>query len=150
MITARQRALVEGSWRLIRPLGPQVAELFYDRLFELDPSLEELFPGDPVVQGKKLMDAIGVVARGLGELDAIVPVLHDLGRRHEAYGVRVGHYTTMGKALLWTFEQTLAEDFTPQVNEAWAALYALVSSAMIGAADGREAHSGPKASQLSV
>lgn len=150
MVTARQKALVIASWRLIRPQAPQVAELFYDRLFELDPSLEDLFQGDPIVQGMLLMKAVGEAVGGLKDLDVIVPALQELGQRHAAYGVKPGHYTTMGKALLWTFEQTLAEDFTPPVKEAWGAVYGVVTSAMIGGADAREPYGNRNANQLSM
>src|SRR5262245_58108484 len=113
MVTARQKALVEASWDKIRPTALQVAELFYDRLFELDPLLEDMFESELAEQGPRLMRAIGVVVGGLDDLDAMLPIAREIGRRHVNYGVRAGHYITFGKAWLWTLEQTLAEDFTP-------------------------------------
>lgn len=137
MVTARQKTLVEASWGKVGPIATQVAELFYDRLFELDPLLEDLFERQPAELGQRLMRAMGALVTGLADLDAMLPVARDIGRRHAGYGVRTGHYTTFGKAWLWTLEQTLAEDFTPSVKDAWAAVYALVSSVMIEAAEGR-------------
>jgi hemoglobin-like flavoprotein len=115
----------------MRPMAVHVADLFYDRLFELDPSLEELFPEDPDTQRPRFMKAVAASVSGMDDLEAMRPLLHELGRRQAADGLRESHHVTIGKALLWTFEQSLAEDFTPPVKDAWAALYAILSSAMI-------------------
>jgi hemoglobin-like flavoprotein len=136
MVTARQKSLVEASWRQMRPTALQVAELFYDRLFELDPLLEDSFKGDPTEQSNKLVDALGLAVGGLRDLDRTLQLVAELGRRHRAYGVRNEDYVTFGNALLWTLEQTLAEEFTPPLQEAWAAVYRLLSSTMAEAANG--------------
>ena len=39
----------------------------------------------------------------------------------------------VGAALLWTLEQGLGLDFTPDVREAWVTAYGFLSSAMIAA-----------------
>lgn len=101
-----------------------VADLFYDRLFELDPSLEALFPEDLTVQRRRFMSAVGAAVAGLDDTDAQRPTLLDVGRQSPSQGVLPGHYDTLGKALLWSFEQSLAEQFTPLMKEAWAALHA--------------------------
>jgi hemoglobin-like flavoprotein len=101
-----------------------VADLFYDRLFELDPSLEALFPEDLAAQRPRFMNAVGAAVAGLDDTDALRPTLLDVGRQNPSQGVLPGHYDTLGKALLWTFEQSLAEEFTPLMKEAWAALHA--------------------------
>jgi hemoglobin-like flavoprotein len=150
MVTARQRVLVHESWAQMRPMAVHVADLFYDRLFELDPSLEELFSEDNEVQRQRFTRAAGVSVGALDDLGGLLPALHELGRRQGLLGFRPGTYVTLGKALLWTFEQTLAEDFTPQVKDAWAALYAYVSSAMIQGAEPREAPKMLVRAQLAV
>lgn len=122
----------------MRPVAVHVADLFYDRLFELDPSLEELFVEQDHVLRARFTRAVGSVVSTLDDIGALLPLLHEIGRRQGALGFRPGMYTTMGKALLWTFEQTLAEDFTAPVKDAWAALYAFVSSALMQGAEPRE------------
>jgi hemoglobin-like flavoprotein len=63
-------------------------------------------------------------------------VVRQLGARHVGYGVRDEHYATVGTALLWTLEKGLAEEFTPEVRDAWAAAYGLLADVMqMGAAD---------------
>jgi nitric oxide dioxygenase len=41
-----QTALVQRSFAIIAPIADDAAALFYQRLFELDPSLRHMFPED--------------------------------------------------------------------------------------------------------
>ena len=84
-------------------------------------------------QRAKLMAAIGAVVKSLDCIETILGDLRALARRHDRYGVREEHYASVGAALLWTLEQGLGLDFTPDVREAWATAYGLLSSAMIAA-----------------
>lgn len=127
--------LVQESFAHVEPIATDAARMFYDRLFELDPSLRPLFTGDMEEQGKKLMDMIGVAVRGLDRLDDITPAVEQLGVRHQGYGVEPEHYDTVGEALLWTLEQGLGERFTPEVRAAWTETYELLAGVMVGAAE---------------
>ena len=126
--------LVQSTWAQVVPIKEQAAELFYGRLFALDPSLEPLFKGDMKAQGQKLMAMIGTAVGGLTQPETIVPALRDLGRRHVGYGVQAQHYDTVGAALLWTLETGLGPAFTPETRQAWAQTYDLVAGVMKEAA----------------
>lgn len=136
-MTPNQISLVQKSFDIVPT--EIAADLFYARLFELDPSLRPLFKGDMKAQGRKLMDMIAVAVRGLSNLDRIVPAVQDLGVRHAGYGVTPDHYETVGSALLWTLEKGLGEQFTDEVREAWTNAYVLLSSTMIDAAERKAA-----------
>jgi len=133
-MTPEQKQLVQDSFAKVAPIAPQAAELFYGRLFELDPALKPLFKGDMSEQGKKLMSTLGVAVGSLDNLDALIPVLQNLGRGHVAYGVQDAHYDTVGTALLWTLEQGLGDGFTPDVKAAWSEVYTIVATVMKEAA----------------
>ena len=133
-MTPKQVALVQVSWEKVQPVAEQAAELFYSQLFSLDPSLQALFKGDMKAQGRKLMNMIGFAVNGLTRLDAIVPGVQALGRRHAGYGVKDGHYETVGAALLWTLRQGLGQSFTAEIQAAWAAAYDVLASTMKEAA----------------
>ena len=64
-MTPEQVQLVQESWEKVVPISEQAAELFYGRLFELDPSLKPLFSGDIKEQGRKLMKIITLVVASL-------------------------------------------------------------------------------------
>ncbi len=129
-----QIKLVQKTFEKVRPISEVVAELFYNRLFELNPSFKSLFKGDMKTQSKMLMQIIDYAVTGLDKLDTILPTIQDLGKRHVGYGVKEEYYETVGEALLWTLERNLGKDFTPEVNDAWAAAYKLLSDTMKSAA----------------
>jgi methyl-accepting chemotaxis protein len=126
----RQVLLVQESFARLTPLADSAAALFYRRLFELDPALTRLFRGDMAAQGRRLMAMIGMAVGALGDPDALLPMLRALGARHAGYGVRPADYETVGAALLWTLEQGLKSDFTPEVRAAWSETYGLLARTM--------------------
>jgi len=133
-MTPEQAELVKSSWAKVVPIADKAAELFYGKLFELDPSLKPLFKGNMVEQGKKLMKMINTAVNGLDRLDEIVPAVQQLGVRHISYGVKDEHYDTVGAALLWTLEAGLGDAFTDETKTAWATVYGLLSDTMKAAA----------------
>jgi hemoglobin-like flavoprotein len=131
-VDARQIHLVRSSFALVQPMAGEAAALFYANLFDADPSLRPLFRGDMVMQGQRLMQMIGVAVNQLGQPPALLQsALRQMGARHAGYGVQASHYGTVGAALLKTLQQGLGDAaFTPEVRDAWAALYGLVSRCM--------------------
>ena len=128
---ASQIKLVQKSWEQVVPIADTAAQLFYQRLFELDPSLRYMFSQtDMKEQRKKLMQMITVAVRGLERLDELVPAVEALGRRHAGYGVTDAHYGTVAAALLWTLEQGLGEGFTSDVRGAWVEVYTILATVM--------------------
>lgn len=135
-MTPNEIQLVQASFAKVAPVAEKAAEMFYNRLFELDPSLRPLFKGDMTEQGKRLMAMIAVAVNGLNNIEDLVPAIQDLGRRHNDYGVKSEHYGTVGAALLDTLETALGDAFTPDVKAAWGTVYGVLSSTMIEAAKG--------------
>jgi hemoglobin-like flavoprotein len=133
-MNADQIAIVQETFEKVRPISETAAELFYKRLFELNPSLKPLFKGDMKKQGRMLMQMIDFAVKGIDEPDTILPTIQDLGKRHVGYGVKEEYYDTVGEALLWALEQGLGESFTPEAKNAWAEAYRLLSGVMIDAA----------------
>lgn len=134
-MTPQEIQLVQSSWKKVLPIADTAAELFYSKLFALDPSIKPMFKGDMKEQGRKLMTMIGVAVNGLNRLGEIVPAVQELGRRHFKYGVKNQHYDTVATALLWTLEQGLGEVFTPEAKQAWVTVYAALSTTMKDAAE---------------
>ncbi len=134
-LTERKKRLVQSSFTKVAPIADTAAEIFYNKLFELDPSLKPLFKGDIKEQGAKLMSMIGTAVNGLDNLDAIVPAVQNLGRNHVDYGVKDEHYNTVGTALIYTLEKGLGDSFTADVKDAWTEVYTLLATVMKEAAN---------------
>ncbi len=134
-MTPDQTRIVQTTWQNLVPVADVAARLFYGRLFELDPALRQLFHGvDLEVQQNSLTNVLAHVIGHLDNLDALVPDIQALGRRHAGYGVTDEHYEVVGAALIWTLEQGLRPNWTPEVKAAWTAAYTLLSNVMRQAA----------------
>jgi hemoglobin-like flavoprotein len=133
-MTPEHIALVQRTFADVLPLADTAAALFYERLFTLDPALRVLFHSDMQEQGRKLMTVLQLAVAGLSRLEALLPMVQQLGVRHRSYGVTDAHYATVGAALLWTLQQGLGERFTPEVQAAWTSAYTLLADTMRAAA----------------
>jgi methyl-accepting chemotaxis protein len=127
--------LVQQSWALLVPVSDEAAELLYVNLFARDPSIRLLFDGDMQVQGRRLMQMIGMALDNLGDASVLVPSLQALGRRHIGYGVCDSHYETVGQALLQTLAQGLGTAYTPEVDAAWQRVWIRLRDIMMQAAN---------------
>ncbi|MCE7982930.1 MAG: hemin receptor [Caldilinea sp. CFX5] len=126
----QQIEIVQQTFAQAIPLASLVAERFYQRLFELDPTLRPLFRGDLKQQGEKLMTMLAAAVNGLNQPAAIADTVRQLGQRHAGYGVQPHHYTTVGEALLWTLAHFFGPAFTHEVKDAWLAAYTLLAGLM--------------------
>jgi hemoglobin-like flavoprotein len=133
-MTPEQVAMVKDSWAKVVPIKETAADLFYNKLFELDPAVKPLFKSDLDEQKRKLVSMLNSVVNGLDNIAALIPVAQDLGKRHVPYGVKAEHYDTVGAALLWTLDAGLGDAFTPPVKEAWTTAYTTLAGVMKKAA----------------
>jgi len=136
-MTPDQVKLVQQSFAKVAPISETAAVLFYDRLFEIAPTVRAMFPADMTEQRKKLMAMLAAVVNGLANLDSILPAASALAKRHVAYGAKAEHYPVVGSALLWTLEKGLGEAWTPELADAWTAAYGTLAGYMISEAYGR-------------
>jgi hemoglobin-like flavoprotein len=136
-MTPEQIKLVKESWEKVVPISEQAAELFYGRLFEQYPEVKSMFTGDMTEQGRKLMATLNIVVNALDNLEPMVSMIAESGRRHAGYGVKDEDYDKVAAALLWTLEQGLQEAFTADVKTAWVEAYTTLAGVMKSAAAGQ-------------
>ncbi len=129
-MTPKQISLVQSSWKKVKPISEQAAEIFYNKLFEYDPSLRPLFKGNMREQGRKLMATLKIAVKGLDDLDALLPALKQLAARHVDYGVKAKDYTPVGNALLYALKVGLGEQWTPELRQAWVDTFRIVAQVM--------------------
>lgn len=142
MLTDQERAAIVKSWSLVVPIAETAADLFYQRLFELEPKYRSLFPDDMEKQKRKLVAMLSFIVKCMDWLpenwaDDVAPeedlciVILAMGRRHlSLYNVPDESYDTVGAALLWTLEQGLGDAFTDDLRATWTKLYGVVALTM--------------------
>ena len=129
--------LVQTSFQKVLPIADQAMVIFYEKLFEINPAVRPLFPANQEKMGNqrnKLRNMLAAAVAGLSNIQKLVPVLQNLGKRHAGYGVEDSHYNDVGAALLATLEVGLGDDFTPEVKQAWTEVYGVIAKTMIDAA----------------
>ncbi|XP_010114846.1 PREDICTED: neuroglobin, partial [Chlamydotis macqueenii] len=118
---------------------------YYCRLFDLDPDLLPLFQyncrqfGSPqeclsapefLDHVRKVMLVIDAAVSHLENLSCLEEYLCNLGKKHQAVGVKVESFSSVGESLLYMLEKCLGAAFSPDVREAWSKLYGAVVKAM--------------------
>jgi hemoglobin-like flavoprotein len=134
MMDPRMIMELQSSWKKVMNIAPAAAKLFYDNLFEADPSLKPLFKSKMEEQGMKLMETINTAVSMLENLPQLVPILQALAKRHVMYGAKPEHYPVVGAALIKTLGQGLGDEFTDGLRTYWTEIYGVISSVMIEAA----------------
>src|ERR671936_16086 len=87
-MTPEQNRLVRHTWDQVAPMAEAAADMFYRRLFEIDPATRKLFRAtEMIAQRKKLLQTLSFAINGLDDLDGLASKVEDLGRRHAGYGV---------------------------------------------------------------
>jgi hypothetical protein len=84
--------------------------------------------------GSKLMDMIAAMVGSLDERPLFQSLVTHSGRHHARFGVQRSQYVAMGEALMWSLESKFGASFTPELRDAWRALYATVQVEMLRAA----------------
>lgn len=129
--------LVQSSFHQIAPRLIAFGDRFYALLFELNPELRPLFKKDIAVQTRMLLSMLSSLVKGLKPgAPEIEGGLRALGCRHNAYRATLADYDKISCALLLTLEEFLGDDFTPEVHDAWTAVFRVISGVMIEGAQG--------------
>ena len=127
----RRAALIKESWGLIEERGPELADAFYDRLFQLDPRIKDLFAAAEMEsQQVKFVVMLGEVVRLVQDPERFESLLADSGRRHAGYGVVAHHYRAVGEALLWALDHAIPGGLEGETRDAWAEAYTRMSFLM--------------------
>ncbi len=114
--------------------GDEAPLYFYSHLFLSHPETRQLFPVSMAHQRDRLFSALGDVVARVDDLDALVPILQQLGRDHRKFGTVAAHYPAVGASLLATLEH-FDDQWSPELAKDWTEAYTLVAEVMIAAAD---------------
>jgi NAD(P)H-flavin reductase len=117
--------------------GDEAPLYFYSHLFLSHPETRAMFPVSMAHQRDRLFAALGDVVARVDDLDALVPILQQLGRDHRKFGTLAAHYPAVGGSLLATLEH-FDDAWTPELAKDWTEAYTLVAEVMVAAADEAE------------
>ncbi|HXK20362.1 MAG TPA: globin domain-containing protein [Polyangiaceae bacterium] len=123
--------LLRDSFDVVVERSPHLTHRFYEILFERYPQTQHMFPaGRRSRQEGMLTEALVAVLDHLEDAPWLTGTLHALGAKHVDYGVTDEMYGWVGDALLRTLAETCANDWTPELEAAWAAAFGAIASLM--------------------
>lgn len=132
MLTKKEIGLIKKSWTPLEKIDPVVTgDIFYSKLFFENPELRNMFPQNMEGQYKKLVDMLDTIVARLEKLDELKGDIVAMAKRHVDYGVKPVHYNMVGKALLYTLQKVLGNEWTDEVRSAWINCYSILSGTMI-------------------
>jgi hemoglobin-like flavoprotein len=129
--TESERSLLRESFIHLIPHVEKVSEEFYDKLFNLHPSVKPLFKGDIQTQREKLVRMLASAVDALQDREGFVEACRALGSRHVAYGAVPAHYPIVGSLLLETIKERADPPITEEELGAWENLYRLIAEEML-------------------
>lgn len=131
--------LLQESLDLLAPIEDKLTDEFYQRLFKNYPEVKPLFADvDWSQQGKKLMTAIKLVVKNVDKPDVLAPVLSNMGKKHQAYGVLPAHYPMVAESLLAVMGELAGDVWTDELKNAWTSAVTIVAESMIAAYETEE------------
>ena len=132
LLTAEQKHLIRESFVRLEPAIDLVGQLFYLKLYRLDPSFRDRFGGDPETLGRKFMAGVKLTIVSLKHEDCLTPIIKLLGLRQRQLGMKVRDYRMMSKAWMWTLERSLDKSLTKQTKDAWTVLLGQITRVLSG------------------
>ena len=132
---AIDRALAErlrSSFHALLPMAQRFAERFYERLFDLHPSLRLMFPEDMTEQRGKLLSMLQWTVANLENGHELKTNLEQLGRRHERYGARREQYPIVAAAMIATMAEIMGDRWNNQLHADWQTALERMAAIMLG------------------
>lgn len=123
--------LIRKSFDMAKPIGMEVAEKFYEILWEDFPAVKAMFQGlDMQTQKRALMSSLTFVVDNVDNPEKLIPYLKSMGERHVKYGVEEEHYEWVGQSLLKTFVFFFEDNWTDELQDEWISAYNVVANTM--------------------
>jgi methyl-accepting chemotaxis protein len=132
-VASQDQRLLKESLDLVAPVADQLIAAFYHRLFTEHPEVRPMFPPVLDTQRERLLNAIIALVTHFDHPENLLPALNAMGRRHETYGVSLGHYAAVGSALLATLRDFAGSAWSADYEGAWARAYTFAAGTMMQA-----------------
>lgn len=132
MLDQQTIAVVKSTLPLLAATGPKLTAHFYDRMFQHNPELKDIFNmsnqrnGD---QREALFNAIAAYASNIDNLAALLPAVEKIAQKHTSFQIKPEQYDIVGTHLL----ATLDELYSPgqKVLDAWGKAYGVLAGVFI-------------------
>ncbi|ANB58648.1 globin family protein [Anoxybacillus sp. B7M1] len=126
--------IIQSTVPVLEKYGEQITKRFYQLMFSNHPELLNIFNHAHQQQGrqqKALAASVYAAAKHIDRLEAILPVVKQIGHKHRSLGVKKEHYPIVGKHLLLAIKDVLGDAATDEIIEAWKEAYGVIANVFI-------------------
>ncbi|WP_028400418.1 NO-inducible flavohemoprotein [Ectobacillus panaciterrae] len=132
MLSKKTIEIVKATIPLLQERGTDITKRFYQIMFTEHPELLNIFNHANQKQGRQqqaLASAVYAAAVHIENLEAIVPVVKQIGHKHRSLGIKGEHYPIVGKCLLQAIKEVA--NAPQEVLDAWAEAYGIIADVFI-------------------
>jgi len=134
MLSNHTIEVIKSTVPVLEVHGTTITKRFYQRLFENNPELLNIFNHANQSQGRQqnaLANAVLAAAKYIDQLEAILPVVKQIAHKHRSLGIRPEHYPIVGENLLAAIKEVLGDAATDEIIGAWADAYGVIADVFI-------------------
>ena len=128
-------AVIKSTIPLLESAGPALTQHFYQRMFNHNPELKDVFNlahqrsgGQPLA----LFSAVAAYARNIDNLGALAGAVERIAHKHTGFLIQPEQYHIVGSHLLATLKEMGGSAVTDEVLEAWGKAYGVLADIFIG------------------
>jgi nitric oxide dioxygenase len=139
MLSNNTVALVKSTIPLLSQAGTAVTAHFYNRMFQHNPELKDIFNMSNQQSGKQhfaLFNALAAYATHIDNLPVLAAAVERINHKHASLNIKPHHYDIVGKHLIETLKEVAPNEFTPEIEHAWREAYALLADVFITQEEG--------------
>lgn len=120
--------LIRDSFELVKPIGDQIINKFYENLFIDYPQIKDFFKNTDLSKQKEvLLNALVTTIDNLDKTDSLSLFLLHLGESHLNYGTNDEHYEWIEQTLLKTFSHFLGKYWNEELFSQWQEIYRYIT-----------------------
>ncbi|XP_056152392.1 x globin [Lampris incognitus] len=147
-----QIQMIKKSWKVIRDDIAKVGIIMFVRLFETHPECKDVFflfrdvedlerlrtSRELRAHGLRVMSFIEKSVARLDQLEQLEALAIELGKSHYRYNAPPKYYSYVGAEFICAVQPILKEKWTPELEEAWKAMFLYVTTLMKQGYQGEE------------
>ena len=134
MLDQKTIEIIKSTVPVLKEHGLDITTHFYKIMFTNNPEVKGFFNMDKQASGeqpKALAMTVLAAAQNIDNLEALLPAVKKIGKRHVEVGILPEHYPIVGKNLLAAIKDVLGDAATDEIIEAWGKAYGVIADLFI-------------------
>ena len=134
MLDQKTIEIIKSTVPVLKEHGLDITTHFYKIMFANNPEVKGFFNMDKQASGEQptaLAMTVLAAAQNIDNLEALLPAVKKIGKRHVEVGILPEHYPIIGKNLLTAIKDVLGDAATDEIIEAWGKAYGVIAEIFI-------------------